>query len=398
MANEPTGIGERVAQARKLRGWSQGELARRADVSESLISKVEQGRRGATSAVIASCAKALGTSSAELCGQPLPAKTHVDREIHAAVALVRSELAAYDIDAPNIEVRPLAALSDRVREVRGFRRAAAAPKLAVVLPALLTELRAAVHRSSGTERDNALSLLCELYYGSHSLAHKLGYTDLAAIAIDRMTWAARECGSPLWTATSQFHRAALLTAAGDWNAALVFLERCRTDIEPRLGAGVNHDLVAWGGLHLQSGLAAARSGARDLADSHLSEARETAYRIGTDSDPILSFGPTNVGIWNVALAVEMMDGTEALTRARGVTIPPTTPRERSGHHHIDMARAWLLHGDRRAAFDSLQTARRIAPSQTRYHPMVHETLRVLGLADARSTETLRGFAAWCGIS
>ncbi|WP_306358020.1 MULTISPECIES: helix-turn-helix domain-containing protein [unclassified Nocardia] len=398
MAGESQGVGDRIAQARKLRGWSQGRLAQEANVSASLVTKVEQGRRAATSAFVASCAKALRMSAADLLGQPLPAKSSADRDVHAAIAIIRNELAAYDVDAPDIRVRPMAALADGVENIRRYRRAAAAPKLAAALPPLLAEVRASVHRAEGLQREQALNLLCELYYGSHSLAHKLGYTDLATIAIDRMAWAARESGDPLWTATSQFHRAALLTAGGDWNAALTFLERCRASIEPRLAAQAEYDLVAWGGLHLQSGLAAARKGARDLADSHLREARDTACRLGSDTDPILSFGPTNVGIWNIALAVEMMDGTEALNRARGFAMPPTTPRERSGHYHIDMARAWLLHGQRGKAFDSLLTARRIAPSQTRYHPMVHETLLVLAREDARSTETLRGFAAWCGLS
>ncbi|WP_158453125.1 helix-turn-helix domain-containing protein [Nocardia otitidiscaviarum] len=391
-------MGERIAQARKLRGWSQSRLASETDLSLSLIRKVEQGKRGATSAVVATCAKALRMSATDLLGQPHSPKSSADRELHAAIAIIRNELAAYDIEDPAIEIRPLPALVDGVREVQRFRRAAAAPKLSTALLPLLPEVRAAVHRTDGEERDHRLNLLCELYYGAHSLAHKLGYTDLATIAIERMSWAAKESGDPLWTATSQFHRAALMTAGGDWNAALAFLERCRSSIEPRLGEGATHDLVAWGGLHLQSGLAAARSGKRDTADSHLAEARATALRIGTDSDPILSFGPTNVGIWNIALAVEMMDGTEALNRARGFVMPPSTPRERSGHYYIDLGRAWLLHGQRGKAFDALLTARKIAPSQTRHHPMVHETLLVLAREDARSTETLRGFAAWCGIS
>jgi hypothetical protein len=35
--------------------------------------------------------------------------------------------------------------------------------------------------------------------------------------------------------------------------------------------------------------------------------------------------------------------------------------------------------------------------QTRYHPMVHETIRVLAREQTRTTDTIRGFAAWCGI-
>ena len=52
---------------------------------------------------------------------------------------------------------------------------------------------------------------------------------------------------------------------------------------------------------------------------------------------------------------------------------------------------------RRRALDSLQTARRVAPQLTRYHPQVHETVSVLATQDARTTRSLPHFAAWCGI-
>jgi hypothetical protein len=308
-------------------------------------------------------------------------------------------LAAYDIDNSYVPyLRPLQLIAGEVEQVCRYRRAASFHKLADALPSLLGEVRAAVHRNSGHDRDYALTLLCELYYSSHSLAHKLGYTDLAALAIDRLGWAANKSGHELWIATSQFQRAALLTSGGDWNSALQFLESCRSSIEPRLGAGRRQDLIAWGGLHLQSGLAASRSGKRDLADQHLDEARQTALRLGDDRDSILSFGPTNVGIWSVALAVEAMDGTEALNRARSLVIPDDAPRERAGHHYIDLSRAYLLHGNRRSAFDALVTAKSIAPSQTRYNPMVHETVRALARAEARTVDTVHGFAVWCGIT
>ncbi|WP_405135216.1 helix-turn-helix domain-containing protein [Nocardia sp. NBC_01388] len=398
MIDESTGVGERVAQARKLKGWTQARLSMETALSTSLISAVEQGRRAATPAYISACAKALRTSTAELLGQPFPPTTAEDRELHGAIALLRNELAAYDLADDDIEVRPLARLSKDVVQARQYRRDAAAPKLADILPPLVTEARALVHRSAGYDRDQAFVLLAELYYNVRSLAHKMGYIDLAASSVDRMTWAANESGDPLWIAASQFHRATLLTNGGDWKTALTYLELCRAHLEPVLGAGDERDLIAWGGLHLQSALAAARAGSRDRADSHLAEAVDTANRIGHDRDEVLVFGPTNTSIWSVSLAVEMMDGGEALKRADGMFIPAGTPRSRSGHHYIDLARAYLLHGDRTLVLDALQTAKATAPSLTRFHPMVHETIRVLAREDSRRNDTVRGFAAWCGIT
>jgi ATP/maltotriose-dependent transcriptional regulator MalT len=102
-------------------------------------------------------------------------------------------------------------------------------------------------------------------------------------------------------------------------------------------------------------------------------------------------------IHEVAVPVELTDGTTAVARAADVTLPATTAPSRVGHYWIDLARAWLLHGDRRRALDSLQQARRIAPQLTRYHPQAHETVHTLAIQDARSTGSLPRFAAWCGI-
>ncbi|BDT85040.1 helix-turn-helix domain-containing protein [Nocardia cyriacigeorgica] len=399
MRESRASVAVRVAEARKLAGLTQKQLADKANVSIGLIRSVEQKRVSATPAFLGAVSKALRVSVADLTGQPYPPAPGPDTEVHAAIPVLRAELAAFDMDNVGIvEVRPLAEVTASVAKVCRSRRAASFHRLGEMLPQLLGEVRAAVHRSSGRNRELALNMLCELYYSSHSLAHKLGYTDLAALAVERMAWAAKESGNRLWIATAQFQRASLLTAGGDWTTALTYLERCRSDIEPRLGMGRRNDLIAWGGLHLQSGLAASRSGKRDLSDAHLTEARKAALRLGDDLDPILSFGPTNVAIWSVALAVEAMDGTEALNRARSMTLPADAPKERTGHHYIDLSRAYLLHGDRRRAFTALQMAKNTAPSQTRYNPMVHETVRALARAEAHTADTVHGFAVWCGIA
>jgi len=153
-----------------------------------------------------------------------------------------------------------------------------------------------------------------------------------------------------------------------------------------------------GALHLRAAILAARTGDTELADGHLSAAgeqvtpgQERANYYGT------KFGAANVDIHRVAVPVELSDGTTAVTRAATIRLPRGTAPSRSGHYWIDLSRAWLLHGDRRHALDSLHEARRIAPQLTRYHPQVRETIHTLAVSDARTTNSLASFAAWCGI-
>jgi len=72
------------------------------------------------------------------------------------------------------------------------------------------------------------------------------------------------------------------------------------------------------------------------------------------------------------------------------------PAVRRGHHYIDLARGYAMTSDHAASMRCLQEARRIAPQQTRHHPMVRET--VLAIAAARrGREELSLFASWLGI-
>jgi hypothetical protein len=98
-----------------------------------------------------------------------------------------------------------------------------------------------------------------------------------------------------------------------------------------------------------------------------------------------------------AFAVEFMCGAKAVERAKQVRLIPGTPPERAGHHFIDLARGQLINGDRAGVLDSMLKARRIAPQQTRYHPMARDTVYALARLERRSTDSVRGLAVWMGL-
>lgn len=397
--DDGSGVGRQVAAARKLAGWTQTELARRAAVSVSLVRAVEQGRVPASPAFASACARALNVGVADLFELPYPKITREEHRVHAAIPAIRRELAAYCVE-PDDTVRPreLVELSAAVAHASELRHEVSLGQLGMEIPSLLQELRAATYLYADHARERAFGLLAECFYAASQLAYNLGYTDLASLAVDRYEWAAAQSGDELAVLVGDYRRAGEMISAADWSSALRLLEGSRSRIEDQIGQDDAPTLATWGNLHLKSGLAAARAGQRDLADAHLAEARDTAERIGVDRDDYrLCFGPTNVNIWSVGLAVEMLDGTEAVKRAEQFKLPAGTPRERVGHHWIDLARGQLYHGDRRKALAALQKARQIAPNQTRYHPMVHETIRVLVHHEHRRTDTLSGFARWVGL-
>lgn len=393
------GIGRRVKAARKLAGITQQQLAAKAHVSLSLVKQVEQGRAPASPAFVAAAARALEVGAAELMDQPYVIGDRDEHRVHAVIPALRREIAAYLLPPdPDILARPLPELAAAVAHVSRLRHSATLDALGAELPGLLAELRAATRQNQGHDRERVFGLLAEAYAAADQVAYKLGYSDLSSLATDRIEWAARESGDELAVAAGDFRRAGELILTAEWRGALTYLNWARDRIADKLRTGDEAALAMHGMLHLKSGLAAARAGDADTSDDHLSEARQAAQYVTAGSDHYrLAFDTDNVNIWSVGLAVERRDGTEAVKRAETFAPGQTAPRERVGHHWIDLARAFQLHGDRDRSLAALHRARHTAPQQTRYHPQVRETVVTLAEHDRRRSDTLAGFARWAGI-
>jgi hypothetical protein len=144
----------------------------------------------------------------------------------------------------------------------------------------------------------------------------------------------------------------------------------------------------------------ARMGEPGQADELIREARATRDQFQPPETPYYNIdsSSTNLTVHWCAVPLEANDPAETLRRARTTSIDAAGRPERVFHHHIDLARAWTLHGDRRRALDNLSHARRIAPHDTRHHPTVRETVLALARSDRRSIDSLAGFARWVGIA
>jgi transcriptional regulator with XRE-family HTH domain len=393
------GIGRRVKAFRNLAGLTQEGFAKRANVSVSLVKKVESGAAPASPAFVAAAARTLNVESTKLMNQPYPAEDRAGHRVHAVIPGVRREVVASRLP-PDADIlpRPLRELKAAVTQASKLRHMASLDTLGAELPALLAELRSAIEHANGHHREQLYGLLAEAYAAAGQVAYKLGYADLSSLTTERVEWAALKSGDPLASAAADFYVAGELIATAEWNGALTYLDQARATIEDELRNGDEAALAMYGQLHLKSGLAAARAGDADTSDAHLAEARELATQVTAGSDYYrLAFDTDSVNIWSVGLAVERQDGTEAVKRADGLHFSPTAPRERVGHHWIDLARGYQLHGDRDRALAALQRAKNTSPQQTRYHPQVRETLVTLAEHDRRRSDTLSGLARWVGV-
>ncbi|WP_216211019.1 helix-turn-helix domain-containing protein [Amycolatopsis aidingensis] len=387
----PVGVGRRVRAARKLHtNLSQQQLADRMHVSLSLVQKVEQGLKPATHSFVTEAARALNLTVYDLYDQPSP-QFGAERE---GIAGVETAVIAGPALASDARPKPLDRLGEAVDQVAELQRRSRYHRSSALMPDLLEALHtAAAQAQPGAEAERAHYLLASLYQCATICLHRLG-SPLAGQAAERAADAATQSGDPLLAALCRGEIGLPLMHRGAYDAAerLAAAGRALVETEPT-GPG---SLTVRGYLHLRSAILAARVGDRSTSDAHLAEAASCAARLPADADLYdTAFSATNVRIHDVAAAVELGDGGTALSR--NTPLPPGTMTSRQGHHHIDLARAWLLHGKREQAFEELNTARVLAPQLTRYHPQVRETLVTLAYHDRRKSDTLAGFARWAGI-
>ena len=392
------GVAARVIRLRKLRGLTQDALAQSANISVSSVRKVEQGARPATAAFVAGVARALGTTPGWLFGTEGDDGTdeHPYGE-YAGIAELRTALDAYDDPQPEGELAPLADIKLRLSEVDRQVYRLRYGDAAVVLAALLHHLYMLADRPD-PEGGHARAALHDAYRLAATVAGRFRQADLAAIASERHIQLAPLTDDPQRIAISAFHRSTRQLRNGDYAVGLRVLDRARehlTDTPVGRAVGVQLDLRA--------GILAARAGDLAASDDWIQRARAVVEsgeaNGGIPAEPYygLDASPVNVLVHWCAAPVGIGDGTEAVHRAGQVHVADSQRPERVAHHHIDMGRAWVLHGDRDRALASLNVAKRIDPHNTRRHPAVRETVLAIAEADRRATDTLAGFAHWAGI-
>lgn len=389
-ATAPTAVGENIAVHRKARDLSQQALANRAKISKSLLSKIEVGDRACRPAVAASLAAALGVPLSVLYGQPYAEapdpqlinalRSAVRRHRHPRVAEVQAEALPADIDA-----------ASTMRASTNYRA------LLATLPDLIGR---AVAHAHDTGEPAAWQMLVDAYSCAYTIAHRLGYPDLADLVAARQEWAATQTWTPVAQMAAAWTESGCYQSAGDYLEGLAVTDRALTALSSA-GTGSTDAVVAAGSLHLRAVTLASR--ARDGATTrhHLAHAQQLAELVpGRDLyRHNLTFGAGNVALHELATHVELEKPRKAAAMAEDLVVSPPEglAATRVGHLHIDAARAHLAAGDREAALRALLRARDEAPQMARIHPMAREVLRVLVSLHRRAKPELTILAKWAGL-
>ncbi|WP_344481556.1 helix-turn-helix transcriptional regulator [Nonomuraea monospora] len=387
-------LGRRIAQERKRRGLSQAELARLVDRSVAWISQVERGvRKVDRMSVLEKVAETLDVPLSELAAEaPVVAATTEEMPGAAGLRLVLSGAHSLQAMLQAAPAPPADQLKPRVDHAWELTHQSRYVELTELLQGLVPTLENAIRSAPAEHQAELFELLAIIYQACSASLAKLGEPEAAWIAADRAINAAERAGNPLMMAAGIFRLGFVFLGARQFDQVEESARTAAEALGSLIDAGEVGAMSLQGGLTLQRAVAAAQLNQAETAYEHLSRAREMAARVGEGrNDYNTEFGPANVALHEVAVAVEVGDAGHAL-RAGTTVDASTLSTERRARLAVDLARAHAQRRQVNEAVARLLEAESITPEQIRNHRVVRQLVSdLLSMQDPASAE-LRGLA------
>jgi tetratricopeptide (TPR) repeat protein len=294
--------------------------------------------------------------------------------------------------------QPVEQLRARVNALLDAQQHCQHDQVGALLPALIRDLHTAANAKGGN-RAEALALVPLLHVqGTQAWLRDVGASlDLAWSAVALARQAAAELDDPGVLGVAAFGAAHGLMTAGTFDLAAEQL-----DDALRIVGTVDSDRQQLTGmLTLTRSLLAAASGHRADVAPTLEQAAELAARTGEGNACWFGFGPTNIGTWEMAVALEDGDHGRAVAVAERLHADHIPSPQRRAAYWADYGRALTrVRGRTDEAVAALRRAELISPTRVHRHPFARETVtELLGRVrrDAVGRE-LRGIAYRAGVT
>jgi transcriptional regulator with XRE-family HTH domain len=393
-------LGRKIAAERHRRGLSQPELARLIGRSVAWVSQVERGvRRIDRMSVLESLAGALDIPLAELAAEA-PVVAAVTEESPAAgdLRLVLSGVHSLKAMLNGHTSPSLDDLQDRTARAWELVHAGRYADLAGLLRALVPDLETAARALPGEQHGAVFEQMAAAYQACSAALDKLGEPEAAWIAADRAMAAAERAGNPLLVAAGAFRLVFVFMSARHY-AQAEETARTAADALWHLADNGNPEAMSlWGALTLQRALTAARTGDADTAYAHLGRASAMAGRLGSGrNDYNTEFGPANVALFEIAIAVELGDAGRALRTAAALDASALSA-ERRARMLIDVARAHAQRRQVAEAVSALAQAADITPEQVRGHYLARQIVSDLISMQDPPGPDLRALSVRLGVA
>ena len=373
-------LGVKIKELRRERGMDQRGLAKVLKRSVSWVSQVERGEIVVSDVgMLQRLAAALAVPSRELVEMVLGGEAAEVETQRPYVEVLRLALAGHPAPraalglgaTPTLEVSP-EQLAEQVRHAWKLVHASQFDELGPLLAKLIPVLERIGRQSDAAHQ--TFVLLADAYQIAAAMLVKVGDWGAGWISADRAISAGERCGDPSLVMAAQLRMARTFVGSSDENLALHVLRQA-VEVADQLGPDSEPGLLSLtGACALLLAVLEARRGKAADARLHMAVATVLAKKLGSDRNHFgTEFGPTNVAVHAVAVAVEMGNAAEALELAAKVSPSALSP-ERQARFLVDVARA---HAQRRAvaaAVTALTGAQEIAPAEIADSRQVRELL------------------------
>lgn len=290
--------------------------------------------------------------------------------------------------------RPVTA--SRIEECWNAVHQARYSDFAALFEALLEELYSATE--SGELTSDTHRLLAQLYQAGAAALAQLGEVATGWVAAERAVSHAWMAGDPVLAAAGEY-RLVLVFLAGGWHQeAAARVSVTVETLNPLTSSGSAEATSLWGALMLAGAIVAARSNHPELAYQRLAQAREKALGLGSErSYHHTEFGPANVALHEVAVAVELGDAGLAIRTASALDMTGLSP-ERQSRLLIDVALAYAQLRQPGNAVEALEAAEQLAADRVHTHPKVRQMMNDLLAMSKPPSPSLIRLAGRAGIS
>ena len=344
------------------------------DRSVAWVSQVERGvRKVDRMSVLEGLAAALEVPLAELAAEA-PVVAAVAEEPPGAGGLRLVLSGAYALRAMLDGRRPpaISTLRTRAREAWELTHAGRYTELTELLRGLVPDLETAARAVPEDQVAEVSELLAATYQACSAALAKLGEPEAAWIAADRAMAAAEWTGNPMLVAAGAFRLVFVFINARHYDQAEETARTAAEALWPMADQGDPRAMSLWGGLTLQRAVIAAHVNDPDTAYGQLDRASQVAGRLGEGRGEYnTEFGPANVRLYEIAVAVELGDAGRALRTAADVDTTGLSA-ERQARMLIDVARAYAQRRQVHEAVAALLQAEAITPEQVRGHALVRQ--------------------------
>ena len=382
-------LGRKIAAERRRRGLSQPELAQMIDRSVAWVSQVERGvRRVDRMSVLETLAAALDVPLAVLAAEaPVVAAVTEEPPGAGGLRLVLSGAYALRAMLGSSRAPAIGTLRTKARTAWELTHAGRYTELADLLCGLIPDLETGARAVPEEQRAEVFELMAAAYQACSAALAKLGEPDAAWIAADRAMAAAERAGNPMLVAAGAFRLVFVSITARHYDQGEETARTAADALWPMADEGDPQAMSLWGGLTLQRAAIAARVNDPDTAYAHLEGARQIAGRLGEGHNGYnTEFGPANVGLQEVAVAVELGDAGRALRVAGTVDITGLSG-ERRARMLVEVARAHAQRRHVHEATAALRQAEQITPELVHAHELVRQLVSdLLTMQDPPATE------------